>query len=164
VDSARATAAFPGIAAAAIAFFVPVYFARQKPGYSHVRHTISELAEVGSPIQTRVSYLGFVPIALLIWCFLGMAAEFLPPDSSRAVWMLSLVCRGYFGGALFPCDPGAPVFGSLRNQLHNLFGGFEYIGAGLGFIALSEQFEGDASWVSLSGFSRLPALSCSSAS
>ena len=46
-------------------YLVPAYFGRFKPGYSHLRHTISELGEAGSPIGPRVSYLGFVPIGLL---------------------------------------------------------------------------------------------------
>lgn len=48
------------------ALFVPACFGGRRPGYSHLRHTISELGETGSPLGKRVSYFGFVPIGLLL--------------------------------------------------------------------------------------------------
>ncbi|MBD9358367.1 hypothetical protein [Methylomonas albis] len=36
----------------------------------------------------------------------------------------------YVFGAVFPCDPGSPLIGSWRQQIHNLFGTFEYLGGG----------------------------------
>lgn len=34
----------------------------------------------------------------------------------------------------FPCDPGAPLWGSWRQMVHNTFGGLEYVGGGLGLL------------------------------
>ena len=114
---------------------VPAYFGIRKPGYSHVRHTISELVEVGSPVGARVSY-GFESIAILLWLFLLVAAQSSPTGSTDVFWTLSLVGVGYFGGGIFRCDPGAPPFGTWRNTLHNLFGSLEYLGAAATFSML----------------------------
>ncbi|WP_171092336.1 DUF998 domain-containing protein [Usitatibacter rugosus] len=121
---------------AATALAVPVYFGNRKPGYSHLRHTISELGEVGSPVGAQVSYVGFVSIALLLWLFLVVAAQSAPGGSSEVFWMLSLVGVGYFGGAIFRCDSGAPAFGTWRNTLHNVFGALGYLGAAAAFSTL----------------------------
>jgi len=47
----------------------------------------------------------------------------------------------YVGAAPFPCDPGAPLRGSGRNQIHNLFGGLGYFGGGAGLIVSGQAFE-----------------------
>jgi hypothetical protein len=117
------------ILTAATALAVPAYYGSRKPGYSHVRHTISELGEVGSPVGAHVSYIGFVSIALSLWLTLIVAAQVCPAGATEVLWMLSMVGTGYFGGAIFRCDQGAPVFGTWRNTLHNVFGSLEYLGA-----------------------------------
>ena len=111
------------------AAFVPAYYGNRKPGYSHVRDTISELGETGSPVGRPVSYVGFLAIGVLLWLFLIVAAHVVPPGSAKAFWALSLVGAGYVGGAILRCDPGAPVVGSWSNGFHNLFGFGEYVGA-----------------------------------
>lgn len=35
---------------------------------------------------------------------------------------------------MFPCDAGAPFWGTWRNQIHNLVAAIGYFGAGAGFI------------------------------
>jgi hypothetical protein len=124
---------------AASAAFVPAYFGNRKPGYSHIRDTISELGETGSPVGGVVSYVGFVAIGILLWLFLIVTARVVPSGSAEAFWALSLIGAGYVGGGIFPCDPGAPPFGSWRNGLHNLFGFGEYAGAAAGFAMLQES-------------------------
>jgi hypothetical protein len=121
---------------AASAAAVPAYFGRRKPGYSHVRDTISELGETGSPVGAQVSYVGFVSIAILLWLFLFVAARAAPSGSTEAFWWLSLVGAGYFGGAIFRCDPGAPLMGSWQNTFHMVFGVAEYVGAAVAFSML----------------------------
>ena len=86
------------------AYVVPAYFGRLKPGYSHLRHTISELGETGSPIGTRVSLWGFVPIGLLLWLFLIVEVSVVPRSASGPFGMLALVGLGYVGGGVFRCD------------------------------------------------------------
>jgi hypothetical protein len=121
------------------AAFVPVYYGSRKPGYSHIRDTISELGETGSPVGGRVSYVGFMAIGVFVWLFLIVAANVVPSEAAKAFWFLSLVGAGYVGGAIFRCDPGAPPFGSWQNSLHNLFGFGEYAGAAGGFAILKES-------------------------
>ncbi len=62
------------IATALAAAIVPLFFGARKPGYSHIRDTISELGEMGSPIGWSVSYLGFLPIGALE--YVGAAGAF----------------------------------------------------------------------------------------
>jgi hypothetical membrane protein len=132
---------------AAVAALVPAYFGRLKPGYSHLRNTISELGEAGSPIGSRVSYFGFVPIGLLLWLFLAVAAKAAPSSAIGPFGVLAIVGLGYVGGGIFRCDAGAPSTGSLSTILHNLFGAGEYLGAAAAFAMLSA----DSYWSPLSG-------------
>jgi len=141
------------VAAGVAACLVTVYFGRLKPGYSHLRHTISELGEAGSPIGFRVSYFGFVPIGLLVWAFLGSAYWLVPAGAAEAFLPLALVGLGYVGGGVFRCDAGAPLAGSTANTLHNLFGAGEYLGAAAAF----SMFRSGAYWAWLTEI--LPYLS-----
>jgi hypothetical protein len=127
------------VATALTAFAVPTYYGSRKPGYSHLRHTISELGEIGSPVGRGVSYFGFVPIGILLWLFLLVAAKSLPHEPKEVFYLLSLVGAGYVGGAIFRCDPGAPFIGSWRNTFHNIFGVLEYLGAIGAFTTLKRS-------------------------
>lgn len=124
---------------AATAAIVPTYFGRRKPGYSHLRDTISELGEIGSPIGRSVSYIGFVSTGILLWLFLLVAAAAVPNGAADALFILSLVGAGYVFGGIFRCDTGAPFVGSWRNTLHNIFGGLEYVGAAGAFTTLKHS-------------------------
>ena len=127
------------VVTAVAAISVPVYFGIRKPGYSHVRHTISELGEIGSPVGWSVSYIGFLSTGISLWLFLLVAAGALPRESTEAFYLLSLVGAGYVGGAIFRCDAGAPLIGSWRNTLHNFFGALEYVGAAGAFTTLKRS-------------------------
>jgi hypothetical protein len=127
------------IVTAAIAASVPLYFGSRKPGYSHVRHTISELGEMGSPVGRSVSYIGFLATGISLWLFLLVVAVAVPHESTEALYLMSLVGAGYVGGGIFRCDPGAPFVGSWRNTLHNIFGGLEYLGAAGAFTTLKRS-------------------------
>lgn len=126
------------ILSAVLAAAVPIYYGKRKPGYSHLRHTISELGEMGSPVGRGVSYLGFVAIGVSLWLFLVIAARLLP-EESEVFLLLSLVGAGYVGGGIFRCDPEAPFIGSWRTTLHNLFGVLEYAGAAGAFFSLERS-------------------------
>jgi hypothetical protein len=130
---------------AAFAATVPIYFGRRKPGYSHIRHTISELGEAGSPVGRSIALCGFLPTGLSLWLFLFLAAESVPHVSREIFYMLSLVGAGYVGSALFRSDPDAPMFGSWRNSFHNLFGSLQYIGAAAFFSLERDDFWGPLS-------------------
>ena len=143
-----------GLTTACLAVLVPIFFARRKHNYSHIKHTISELGEYGSPDQYRVAYFGFVPIAVFLWSFLFVVTPAIP---SRGVALFSLVGLGYFVGALCPCDPGAPLVGSWRNQIHNLFGGLGYAGAGGGLLEIASRLPDEPGWLSLSSYTTFSA-------
>lgn len=105
------------------------------PAYSRWRDTISELGAVGSPNQALVSMAVFFPIAFLM----GIVA-FTLRFSFQPAGILGLsLAIGYFAAAIFPCEPGAPLFGSFTNMLHNLGGGLQYVGGALGLLRLAES-------------------------
>jgi hypothetical protein len=109
-----------------------------------VRHTISELGEVGSPVAVDAA-VGFVAIGGLVWLFLASVAStssLVPPD---ALWLLSLVGVGYVGGGVFACDRGAPALGTTGNTVHVVCGVLEYVGAAAAFAVLSRE----AAWASI---------------
>src|SRR5688572_2363595 len=69
------------ILVAAIA--IPAYCGWRKPGYSHLRHTISELGEAGSPVAVEAA-IGFVSIGVLVWLFCWSR-----PDRLRGVTVVT---------------------------------------------------------------------------
>ncbi len=121
---------------AAYLFASLLLLAPKKPGYSHVRHTISEIGEIGSPNQRFVAFGVFLPIGLLIL----LAAYLIRPLSPVSAALALCISVGYVGAAIFPCDPGSPASGSPRQGVHNLCGGIEYIGGGFAFFTLAESF------------------------
>lgn len=111
-------------------------FAPRKAGYSHVKHSISELGEVGAPDQRFVAIGLFLPIGLAL-----LLVAYLVRPASPVVASLALcIAIGYLGAAAFPCDPGSPLFGTARQVLHNLAGAIEYVGGGFAFMKLAESF------------------------
>jgi hypothetical protein len=79
------------ILVAAIA--IPAYCGWRKPGYSHLRHTISELGEAGSPVAVEAA-IGFVAIGVLVWLFLATVASTSTLVPQEALWQFSLVGVG----------------------------------------------------------------------
>lgn len=98
--------------------------ARRRPEYSHIRHTISELGEHGSPVEKQVAFGLFLPVGVAMAC-VACAVRANEP----AALLAAALAFGYAGGALFPIDAGAPISGSWRNGAHNLAAGFSYVGA-----------------------------------
>lgn len=98
--------------------------ARRRPEYSHIRHTISELGEHGSPVEKQVAFGLFLPVGLAMAC-----VAFAVRANEPAALLAAALAFGYAGGALFPIDAGAPISGSWRNGAHNLAAGFSYVGA-----------------------------------
>jgi hypothetical protein len=127
--------AIVGIAATYLLLMI-IRLGRKKPGYSHVLHTISELGEVGAVNQHLVGYGVFLPVgvALLI---VGWLIE---SQSASAMLLALAIGIGYVVAAFFPCDVGSPVFGSLRQTIHNIAGGIEYGGGGIALMKLGEDY------------------------
>jgi hypothetical membrane protein len=112
-----------------------LYFASLRAGYSQVANTISELGEVGSPQARLVAFGFFLPVGLLVWLALWLAHREDPAgDASLMLAALSCLGTGYVVSVFFPCDPGAPLFGSWRTLVHNAAGFVDYAGTGLGFL------------------------------
>lgn len=125
------------LALAASAYLViTVYvFARRKPGYSHIRHTISELGEHRSIDSRVVSYGVFLPVGVLL---LGVAGLAFSAHPAYAMLALS-ISVGYLVAAVFPCDPGSPVVGSLRQAVHNIGGAIQYLGGAASLMWISQS-------------------------
>lgn len=127
-------------------------FAHRKVGYSHIKHTISEIGELGARDQHFAAYAVFLPVGLTaLW------VAYLVRASSLAAASLGLcIAIGYLGAAAFPCDRGCPSFGGVRQSFHNLAGGVEYIGGGLALMALAQTlgapFQGAGLAVLVSAF------------
>ena len=111
-----------------------VVAANRLSAYSHVRDTISELAEHGSDYTTRVSFGVFLPVAIL----LGIVAFLTGPNDPPIAALALSIAIGYGLGAFFPCDPGSPMIGSGRQAIHNFGGAIEYLGGALSLFWISE--------------------------
>lgn len=98
-------------------------------GYSHKSQFLSELGATGAPYQLLNNYGSLLPIAIAVFVLvLGLYQKF--PRTlliTVGVTLLFAVGISYLSGFFFPCDPGCPVTGSLKQNLHNLFGLFQYL-------------------------------------
>jgi hypothetical protein len=116
----------------------PLYFASLRPGYSHISNTISELGETGASRAHQVAFVFFLPVGLLVWLALWLVHREAPNrQASLILAAMSCLGTGYAMSAFFPCDPGAPLFGSWRTQAHNVVGFIDYEGTGIGFLLAS---------------------------
>jgi len=89
------------------------------PGYSHVRQTVSELGELGSPGQFAFSVLLCLVATCLIICAIAAAR------SLRELGC-SAIPAGFLVAMAFSCA-GVGIF-SFPHPLHNVFGMSELIG------------------------------------
>jgi hypothetical protein len=112
-----------------------VVLAPKKAGYSHIKHTISEIGEIGAHNQRFVAFGLFLPIgiSLLIVAYLVNTAA--PAAATLAI----CIAIGYLGSAVFPCDAGAPLYGTVSHTLHFFAGAVEYIGGGIALMTLAES-------------------------
>jgi hypothetical membrane protein len=110
-------------------------FSSLQPGYNQISKTISELGETGATHPHLVACAFFLPVGLLIWLALWLLHRETPGKSFSWVFLaLSCLGTGYVVSAFFPCDPGAPLFGSWRTLVHNTAGVIDYGGTALGFL------------------------------
>jgi hypothetical membrane protein len=128
-------------AAALIVLLDTLYFASLRPGYSHISNTISELGETGASHARLVAFGFFLPVGLLVWLALWLVHREAPDrHASFMLVAMSWLGTGYAMSAFFPCDSGAPFFGSWRTQVHNVLGFIDYEGTGIGFLLVSRHF------------------------
>ena len=121
--------------AAAYLFASLVALAPRKAGYSHLRHTISEIGETGARDQRFVAGGLFLPVGLALL----LIAWLLRPTSPPAAALALCIAMGHIGAAAFPCDPGSPLSGTPRQALHNLAGAVEYVGGGFALTTLARE-------------------------
>ena len=131
--------AWAGLTAALYWLWGLVYFPTLLPDYQAISQTISELGAFSTPLANRVNYAWSLPLGLLqCWAVFGERRQRdLPDDVRNGLVGLGCVGIAYATGALFPCDPGSPLWGSWRQLLHNLFGSLEYLGGGIGLLLLA---------------------------
>lgn len=111
-----------------------VVVGRRWSRYSHMWHTTSELGEVGAPDQRLVALGVFLPVGALLL----LVAYLLRPLGQPAASLALCIAIGYLAAAAFPCAPGAPLGGSLRQVLHTLGGAVGYVGGAIALMRLSE--------------------------
>jgi hypothetical membrane protein len=124
------------IAVAAVMVLLGTFcFSSLQPGYNQISNTISELGETGATHPHLVAFAFFLPVGLLI-CLALWFLECETPGKSVSWVLLAVSClgTGYVASAFFPCDPGAPLFGSWRTLVHNTAGVIDYGGTALGFL------------------------------
>ncbi len=110
-------------------------------GYSQISNTISELGEAGASYAHPVAFGFFLPVGLVVWLALWLMHRETPgKDVSLISFALSCLGTGYVVSALFPCDPGAPLFGSWRTLMHNVAGLVDYGGTAIGFLLVCRCF------------------------
>ena len=112
------------------------FLGHKKLNYSHMRHTISELGEIGAPHRQLVAVGVFAPVGaiLLLIAYLSRSTA---PESALLALCISI---GYLVAAAFPCDPGSPLSGTDRQAAHNLGGAVEYIGGAFALFRIAERF------------------------
>ena len=105
---------------AALVFIAGVWgLATQVPGYSHVHQTISEIGEVGSPMQHPFTAL----LIVIAFCILVFASGVFSVSraagrSTIAAWLLVCMAASAAGVGVF----------SSPHPLHNVFGLSELVG------------------------------------
>lgn len=126
------------VAATLVAHVPPLVFGALTPGYSHVRHYISELGAVGMPYGAIVSLGTFLPAGLLVvFTCLALASRLPATGAARlGLGLVSLIGVSWVVAAFAPCDAGCPAEGSARQAVHNLAGAIGYIGGGTGLVVL----------------------------
>lgn len=131
--------------AAILALLVTIAGGLYFPDYSHSRDYISELGASGTITGVWVSYLGFLPIGLLLAAFLITASPRLSARGWARVgfFLLYGAPLAYISSAFAPCDAGCPIEGSLSQQMHTLLGLPEYIGGGLGLLLFAGSYCND---------------------
>jgi Protein of unknown function (DUF998) len=130
-------------------------------GYDHVSQYISELGATGAPHGWQVSWLGFLPIGLLITAFAFFAWRAAPRSALATIGFVGifLFAIGYTGSAFFPCDFGCrPDNPSFSQVMHELIGlaGYLLAPVTLLLLALAARTWPGAMWLAVLGFIAAP--------
>lgn len=130
----------------AFALFYPAVLfggAWSKADYSHISQYISELNATGSAWSWQIGFFGFIPLGLIGFALLLVAAPHtrLTGVSHVGYWLLVAEPVAYVGSALAPCDLGCPNTGSLSQNIHNAVSAITLVmtTSGLMFLFFNER-------------------------
>ena len=129
------------------------------PGYSHLRHSVSELTSPGAPYRTVLA-LGFllynIAVALL---GIGLLRSSAPSRWSRIAAALLIVCAaaGILQIEPFPQDPmGSPI--TTAGGVHIALAGLSAMSLVVSLLMFARAWRQDATWMPLCRFSVLTAI------
>ncbi|MBL8547908.1 MAG: DUF998 domain-containing protein [Hyphomonadaceae bacterium] len=126
-------------------------------GYDHVSQYISELGANGAPFGWHVSWLGFLPVGVLICAFSYFAWRAAPQSVLATLGFVGifLFAIGYVGSAFFRCDfgcrPEEPSFSQIMHELGGL-AGYMLAPVTLLLLGLAARTWPGAVWLSILGF------------
>ena len=130
------------VIAVALSYVATVYGGGWLKGdYNHLTQYVSELNATGTAWAWQIGVFGFGLFGLLCLALLWTTAPVAPVVGISRVgyWLLLAEPVAWIGSALFPCDPGCPVDGSLSQDIHNLLGGITYLVTALALVLLSRS-------------------------
>jgi hypothetical protein len=121
-----------------------------------VRDTISQLGERGA---VRAKFAGrgvFIPVGVGLW---GIAYRLVGSNGHGAL-LAFCIGVGYVVAGAFPCDPGLPVRGSWRQNVHDAGGVVEYAGGAYALLRLAPA-DGLLHWLFYATAAFLPVAAAS---
>lgn len=124
------------------------------PGYSHLKHFISELGAMGSPGAGLMNFAGFLPYGLLLIAFALAVHRGMRTDTGGWLGpsMLGVYGIAYVALAFAPCNPGCrPDPPSLHHQFHAFLGEVIFLAVVAGPFALFPRMLKDPDWRPLAG-------------
>ncbi|MEP4052950.1 MAG: DUF998 domain-containing protein [Litorimonas sp.] len=128
---------------------LPEILGATRQDYSSFANYLSELGATGTSTQHLTNTLAFPMVG--ISCILIMIALWhrLPKLTGLRAGLICLglgLPAGYFGAAIFPCDYGCPIEGSINQSVHNLLGLVQYPLGVIGFALLSVNLKSKPMW------------------
>lgn len=132
--------AWLGLAASVYWLGGVIYLPTLLANYDAISQTISELSTISTPLANRINFGWSLPLGLLqCWAvFTEYRQRHITVAVRKGLAAFGCVGIAYVACSFFPCDPGAPLWGSWRQMVHNAFGGLEYAGGGLGLLLLGK--------------------------
>ncbi|WP_458028467.1 DUF998 domain-containing protein [Methylomonas sp. MgM2] len=128
--------AWLGLAASLYWLCGVIYLPTLLSNYDAISQTISELSTISTPLANRINFGWSLPLGLLqCWAVLTeYRQQYVTVEVRKGLAAFGCIGVAYVGCSFFPCDLGAPLWGSWRQMIHNAFGGLEYVGGGLGLL------------------------------
>lgn len=117
-----------------------IYLPTLLANYNAISQTISELSAISTPLANRINFGWSLPLGIL-QCGAVLTKyrqQHITAEVRNGLAAFGCVGIAYVACSFFPCDQGAPLWGSWRQLVHNAFGGLEYAGGGLGLLLLGK--------------------------